>query len=60
MNVKELIKALESISDENKTLPVNVHIDGVMENNWVVDIDIKFTHSSGYEVEGEVTLLTSE
>jgi len=59
MNVAELIKALENVQD--KTLPVNVHIDEeVQENNWVVDIEINGTNKSGYEVEGEVVLLTSE
>ena len=60
MNVKKLIKALKNVPDEYKTLPVNVHIDGVVENKWVVDINLHATYASGYEVEGEITLLTKE
>lgn len=59
MNVKELIEKLEKIKD--KTLLINVFInDDMFSNNWVVDVEEYKTGSSGYEVEGEVLLITSE
>jgi len=59
MNVNELIKKLEKIKD--KTLSINVIIsDDILSNNWVVDVQEYKKGSSGYELEGEVVLITSE
>jgi len=57
MNVKELIEILEKVKD--KTLPINVFVDSDPLNNWVCDVEIYEKGSSGYEVEGEVLLITS-
>jgi len=57
MNVKELIKKLVKVED--KTLPVNVFVDSDPLNNWVCGVEEYEKGSSGYEVEGEVLLITS-
>jgi len=59
MTILDLIKLLQKVED--KTLPINVLIDNNdLANNWVYDIKIMNTNDSGYEVEGEVILLTSQ
>ena len=62
MTVKKLIKTLKTIKDQN--LPVRV-IDHIVEDNmpnkWIISIgSIHNTGDSGYEISGEVVLLTSE
>jgi len=63
MKVKELIKKLEQIKD--KTLPIRVQSDDMEvniyleDNQWVNDVELHNAGDSGYEIKGEVTLLTS-
>ncbi len=62
LKVKELIKKLEQI--KNKDLPVVVadieDSSGDFYNHWVQNVEESETGSSGYEIEGEVRLLTSQ
>ena len=60
MTVQELITELMQIED--KDLPIRIHnTDGEdEENDWVVSIEHNNTGQSGYEVSGEVILLTSK
>ena len=59
MNVKQLIEKLKKLPQD---LPIRVEpIDeNVEENVWVYDLEICEKGQSGYEVSGEVILLTSE
>ena len=59
MNVQELIEKLKKLPQD---LPIRVEpIDEDVEDNaWVFDIQVCETGQSGYEVSGEVILLTSE
>jgi|TARA_R100000664_G_C2666778_1_gene80559 hypothetical protein len=61
MKVKELIKKLKKI--KNKELLVVVadieDSSGDFYNYWVQNVEEHETGSSGYEIEGEVRLLTS-
>jgi len=62
MKVKDLIKKLEQIRDKN--LPVVVadieESSSDFPNYWVEDIEEHETGSSGYEIEGEIRLVTSQ
>ncbi len=59
MNVKELIEKLKELPQD---LPIRVEpIDENVEDNaWVVMVECSETGQSGYEVSGEVRLITSE
>lgn len=59
MNVKELIEKLKKLPQD---LPIRVEpIDENVEDNaWVVMVECSETGQSGYEVSGEVRLITSE
>tara|TARA_R100000808_G_scaffold18134_1_gene39832 strand:+ start:12895 stop:13164 length:270 start_codon:yes stop_codon:yes gene_type:complete len=61
MKVKELIKKLEQIKDKELYVVVADIEDcfGEFPNHWVKSIEEHETGSSGYEIEGEVRLLTS-
>ena len=50
MTVEELIKELQQIED--KTLDI--------KNRWVERVEVHHQGSSGYELDGEVILVTSE
>lgn len=57
MNVKELIEELKKLP---QNLPVRTNNQyPEVENEWIVDIECSRTGESGYELEGEVRLLTS-
>ena len=57
MNVKELIEELKKLPQD---LPVRTNNQyPEVENEWIVDIECSRTGESGYELEGEVRLLTS-
>lgn len=58
MNVKELIEKLKEVPQD---LPIRVEpIDENVEDNaWVVLVEYSETGQSGYEVSGEVIILTS-
>jgi len=61
MTVTELIKALQRIKD--KSLLINCIVEdsnGSVPNNWVVAIEEHATGNSGYEIEGEVSLITEQ
>jgi len=62
MKVIDLIKKLKQIKDKN--LPVVVadieDSSGDFLNHWIVDIEEHKTGFSGYEIEGEVRLVTSQ
>jgi hypothetical protein len=60
MTVQELITELMQIGD--KDLPIRIHNTDAEdeENDWVVSIEYNNTGQSGYEVSGEVILLTSK
>ena len=62
MKVKDLIKELNQIKDKNLLIVVGDVEDssGGFPNYWVVDIEEHETGSSGYEIEGEVRLVTSQ
>ena len=56
MNVKELIQELKKLPQD---LPVRIesqYPDG--ENQWLESVECSETGQSGYEIEGEVRLLT--
>jgi len=59
MNVKELITELKKLPQD---LPIRVEpIDENVEDNaWVYDVQVIPTGVSGYEISGEVILMTSE
>ncbi len=59
MKVKELITELKKLPQD---LPIRVEpIDENVEDNaWVYDIQVIPTGLSGYEISGEVILMTSE
>jgi len=59
MKVKELITELKKMPQD---LPIRVEpIDENVEDNaWVYDIQVIPTGLSGYEISGEVILMTSE
>ena len=60
MKVRELIAELMQIEDQD--LPIRIYnTDGENEeNDWVVSIEYNNTGQSGYEVSGEVILVTSK
>ena len=62
MKVKELIKKLEQVKD--KDLPVVVadikDSSGDFYNHWVQNVEESETGSSGYEIEGEVRIITEQ
>jgi len=55
MTVEELIKELQKIED--KTLDIRTDF---IRNSWVERIEVHHQGSSGYELHGEVILVTSE
>tara|TARA_R100000005_G_C4937663_1_gene163702 strand:+ start:87 stop:254 length:168 start_codon:yes stop_codon:yes gene_type:complete len=55
MTVDELIKELQKIED--KTLDVRTDF---IKNRWVERVEVHHQGSSGYELDGEVILITSE
>lgn len=57
MNVKELINKLKQLPEDLPIRTDNRHPDG--ENEWIIDLECSETGQSGYEIEGEVRLLTS-
>ena len=62
MKVRELIKKLEQVKDKELCVVV-ADIEarfGEFPNYWVKSIEEHETGSSGYEVEGEVRLITEQ
>ena len=57
MNVKELINKLKELPEDLPIRTDNRYPDG--ENEWIIDLECSETGQSGYEIEGEVRLLTS-
>jgi len=61
MNVKELIEKLKELPQD---LPIRCwDVSNTCDdqpNQWAYDIEVHETAISGYEVSGEVVLLTSE
>ena len=55
MNVKELIQELKKLPQD---LPVRTD-NRYPENEWIDGVECSRTGESGYEIEGEVRLLTS-
>ena len=61
LTVDELIKTLKQVKD--KSLLVNCIVEdsnGNYSNNWVIEVVEHSTGKSGYEIEGEINLITSE
>lgn len=56
MTVKELIKELNKLP---KNLPVKADNFYSGDNEWVVDVEHSIKGESGYELSGEVRLITS-
>lgn len=56
MIVKELIKELNKLPQD---LPIRTDNRPEGENEWIDGIEYSETGSSGYELEGEVRLITS-
>ena len=59
LTVATLIEILNLVED--KTLPIRVQSENPTDedNQWVDGVELHNTGESGYEVEGEVTLTTS-
>lgn len=57
MIVKELIEELKQLPQNLPVRTDNQYPE--VENEWIVDIECSRTGESGYELEGEVRLLTS-
>tara|TARA_R110002073_G_scaffold288743_1_gene453567 strand:- start:7 stop:198 length:192 start_codon:yes stop_codon:yes gene_type:complete len=57
MNVKELINKLKELPEDLPIRTDNRYPEG--ENEWIIDLECSETGQSGYEIEGEVRLLTS-
>jgi hypothetical protein len=62
MDVKELIEKLKELPQDLPVRAMDMYdVDALSEpNKWVEDVEFQRTGSSGYEVSGEVVLLTSE
>jgi hypothetical protein len=61
LTVAELIKTLKQVKDKN--LLINCIVEdsnGNYSNNWVTEVEEHSTGKSGYEIEGEISLITSE
>ncbi len=57
MNVKELIQELKKLPQDLPVRTDNRYPSG--ENEWIESVEYSETGQSGYELEGEVRLLTS-
>tara|TARA_A100001201_G_scaffold134926_1_gene122880 strand:+ start:1581 stop:1763 length:183 start_codon:yes stop_codon:yes gene_type:complete len=60
MEVKDLIKELKKLPQD---LPIRTLQDNVpddMPNEWVTYVEVHETGQSGYEVSGEVVLITTQ
>tara|TARA_X000001036_G_C20410218_1_gene696718 strand:+ start:205 stop:405 length:201 start_codon:yes stop_codon:yes gene_type:complete len=57
MNVKELIQELKKLPQDLPIRTDNRYPEG--ENEWIDGVECSRTGESGYEIEGEVRLLTS-
>jgi hypothetical protein len=57
MNVKELIQELKKLPQDLPVRTDNRYPNG--ENEWIESVEYSETGQSGYEIEGEVRLLTS-
>ncbi len=57
MIVKDLIRELKKLPQDLPIRIDNEYPDG--ENEWIVGLECSETGDSGYELEGEVRLLTS-
>ena len=57
MNVKELIQELKKLPQDLPVRTDNLYPNG--ENEWIESVEFSETGQSGYEIEGEVRLLTS-
>ena len=57
MNVKELIEELKKLPQNLPIRTDNRYPEG--ENEWIDGVECSRTGESGYEIEGEVRLLTS-
>ena len=61
LTVAELIKTLKQVKD--KSLLINCIVEdsnGNYANNWVTEVEEHSTGNSGYELEGEVSLITEQ
>jgi len=56
MNVKELIQELKKLPQDLPVRTDNQYPNG--ENEWIESVEYSETGQSGYEIEGEVRLLT--
>jgi len=56
MNVKELIQKLKKLPQDLPVRTDNQYPNG--ENEWIESVEYSETGQSGYEIEGEVRLLT--
>ncbi len=59
MNVKELIEQLQKLPQDLEIRVVHDNRED-QENEWVYEVEFSEQGQSGYEVYGEVRLLTSE
>lgn len=62
MKVKELIRKLKEVKNKELDIVINniENESGDFPNYWVYSIEEQETGSSGYELHGEVRLLTTE
>ena len=58
MTVEELINELQKIED--KTLDVRLEYKDEEANKWVERVEAHYQGGSGYELHGEVILISSE
>ena len=56
MIVKELIEQLKKLPQD---LPIRTDNRPEGESEWIIDLECSETGQSGYELEGEVRLITS-
>ena len=56
MNVKELIEELKKLPQDLPVRTDNQYPEG--ENEWIESVEFSETGQSGYEIEGEVRLIT--
>lgn len=57
MRVAQLISELSKLDPD---LPVRAVVEGIEENLWVYNVEVSNLGESGFELDGEVRLLTSE
>tara|TARA_R100001143_G_C3238746_1_gene78098 strand:+ start:92 stop:295 length:204 start_codon:yes stop_codon:yes gene_type:complete len=61
--IKNLVKYLLTIEDQNLPVRICLNLDGVYDedaNYWLHDIEVNNTGTGGYEISGEIRLIGGE